>query len=159
MVLVLLGTQKNSFFRLLDELESCINNNLIQEEIIVQAGYTKYTSNNMKIIDFISSNELNNLLSQADLIITHGGVGSILNSIKLHKKVIAVPRLSKYNEHVNDHQEQIVESLDSKGYIIGIKDVLQLPDALKKVKNFMPKEFISNTNNMIKIISDYINNN
>lgn len=159
MILVLLGTQNNSFFRLLDKIEDCINNKLINEEVIVQAGYTSYTSNNMKILDFISEIELNKLVKKADLIITHGGVGSIINSLKLNKKVIAVSRLSKYNEHVNDHQTQIVKSFNDQGYIIGLDDVNLLDTSLKNINNFIPKKYISNTENILKIISNYIDNN
>ena len=72
MILVLLGTQNNSFVRLLDEIENCINNGIINEEVIVQAGHTKYTSEIMKIMDFIPVSELEDLLSNANLIITHG---------------------------------------------------------------------------------------
>ena len=159
MILVLLGTQNNSFFRLLDKIEDCINNKLINEEVIVQAGYTSYTSNNMKILDFISETELNKLVEKANLIITHGGVGSIINSLKLNKKVIAVSRLAKYNEHVNDHQTQIVKSLNDQGYIIGLEDVNLLGDTLKRVADFVPEKYISNTENILKIISNYIDNN
>ena len=109
MILVLLGTQNNSFHRLLEEIERLIENKVITEEVIVQAGYTKYTSENMKIFDFISKEELEELQEKADLIITHGGVGSILLSITKDKKVIAVPRLHQYEEHVNNHQKEIVE--------------------------------------------------
>lgn len=159
MILVLLGTQNNSFFRLLDKIEDCINNKLINEEVIVQAGYTSYTSNNMKILDFISETELNKLVEKANLIITHGGVGSIINSLKLNKKVIAVSRLAKYNEHVNDHQTQIVKSFNDQGYIIGLEDVNLLDDTLKRVADFVPEKYISNTENILKIISNYIDNN
>lgn len=74
MILVLLGTQNNSFFRLLDEIENCINAGLITEEVIVQAGHTVYQSNKMKILDFISQVELEKLIKEASYIITHGGV-------------------------------------------------------------------------------------
>ena len=57
MILVLLGTQNNSFFRLLDEIENCINDGLIQEEVIVQSGHTLYNSDKMEILDFISELE------------------------------------------------------------------------------------------------------
>ena len=159
MILVLLGTQNNSFFRLLDKIEDCINNKLINEEVFFQAGYTSYTSNNMKILDFISETELNKLVEKANLIITHGGVGSIINSLKLNKKVIAVSRLAKYNEHVNDHQTQIVKSFNDQGYIIGLEDVNLLGDTLKRVADFVPEKYISNTENILKIISNYIDNN
>lgn len=48
------------------------------------------------------------LIDEADLIITHGGVGSVISSVKMWKKEIASPRLAKYGEHTNDHQLQII---------------------------------------------------
>ena len=75
------------------------------------------------------------------------------------KKVIAVPRLKKYGEHVNDHQLDIVESFDKLGYIIGITDVSQLEEALQRVKEFRPKKYIQNTGNIISIVQNFIDNN
>jgi len=159
MILVLLGTQNNSFFRLLDEIENCINIGLITEEVIVQAGHTEYDSNKMKILDFISETEINKLIKKANYIITHGGVGSIIDSIKLNKKVIAVSRLSKYNEHVNDHQIQIINKFNNNGYIIGLNDACLLRDGIEKINTFIPKKYISNTKNILNIVSNYIDNN
>ena len=58
MILVTLGTQDNSFERLLKEIEHLIETGIIQEKVIVQAGNTKFESNKMKIIDFVSQKEL-----------------------------------------------------------------------------------------------------
>ena len=159
MILVMLGTQNNSFHRLLEEIDKLIDIGKIQEEVIVQAGYTKYESKNMKIIDFLPSEELEKLEQQANCIITHGGVGSIIGSIEKGKKVIAVPRLKQYGEHVNDHQLDIVESFDKLGYIIGIAEVSQLGEALQRIKEFEPKKYIQNTGNIIKIVEDFIDKN
>lgn len=74
MILVLLGTQNNSFHRLLEEIDKLIQKGIIKDEVIVQAGYTKYQSNNMKILDFVNKNRLEEMESKANLIITHGGV-------------------------------------------------------------------------------------
>lgn len=159
MILVMLGTQNNSFHRLLEEVDRLIEIGRINEDVIVQAGYTKYESDNMKIIDFVSDDEIEKIEQQADLIITHGGVGSIIGSIEKGKKVIAVPRLKQYGEHVNDHQLDIVESFDKLGYIIGIEDVSQLGEALQRVDKFKPKKYIQNTGNIIKIVEEFIDNN
>ena len=158
MILVLLGTQNNSFHRLLEEIDNLIEKKVINEKVIVQAGYTKYESKNMKIFSLIPQNELNNYQKEANLIITHGGVGSIISSLKIGKKVIAIPRLHEYGEHVNDHQKQIVESFDKKGYIIGINDVSQLENAIKKVANFIPKKYETNNKKMLSIIEQFIDN-
>lgn len=158
MILVLLGTQNNSFHRLLEEMERLIKNGIIKEEVIVQAGYTKYASEKMKMLELISKEELETLQNKANLIITHGGVGSILLSITKNKKVIAVPRLHQYNEHVNNHQKQIVELFNNKGYIIGVKGVEELEQAIKKVEEFEPKKYEQNHDKMLKIIEDFIEN-
>jgi len=159
MILVLLGTQNNSFYRLLEEIEENIKDGTIKEDVIVQTGFTKYKSENIKIFDMIPSNEYENYIKKADLIITHGGAGSIIQSIRLGKKVIAVPRLQKYGEHVNDHQIEIIKAFRDRGYIIGIEDIVELKNALVSVKDFKPKEFKGNIENMISIISDFIEKN
>jgi len=158
MILVLLGTQNNSFHRLLEEVQKNIDNGNIKEEVVVQKGYTKFESLNMKLYDEIPMEKLNELIEKSDLVITHGGVGSIITALKKEKKVIAVPRLKKYNEHVNDHQIDIIKSFNEAGYILGIDEVEELPEALEKIKKFKPEKYVQNTGNIIKMIEDYIEN-
>lgn len=158
MVLVLLGTQNNSFHRLLEEVDKLMEKEVIKDEVIVQSGHTKYESKNMKVFNLISKEELDNLQEKADIIITHGGVGSIISSVKLGKKVIAVPRLSKYKEHVNDHQKDIVSIFDKKGYIIGLDGIEELENAFERIKEFVPNRYEENNEKMLSIISDFIDN-
>lgn len=159
MVLVTLGTQNNSFHRLLEEVQKCIDTKIINEDVIVQAGATKFQSNNMKIFKLVPVEEMNKYIEQASYIITHGGVGSIVTSLKMGKKVIAVPRLHQYGEHVNDHQLQIIETFDGQGFIMGVRNVDDLGEAIKKIPNFTPAKFVSNTQNIINIIDNFIENN
>lgn len=159
MILVLLGTQNNSFHRLLEEIEKNIDSGNIKEEVVVQKGYTKFESKNMTLYTQLPVDELKKLIDKADLIITHGGVGSIITAIEENKKVIAVPRLKKYKEHVNDHQLDIIKSFDDAGYIIGLDSVEKIGEALNKVKDFEPKRYIKNTGNILKIVENFIDNN
>lgn len=156
MILVTLGTQNNSFHRLLEEVQKNIDNGNIKEEVIVQNGYTKFDSKQMKLIKEIPQDEFNKLIDQANLVITHGGVGSIITAITKGKKVIAIPRLKKYNEHVNDHQIEIIDSFNEKGYIIGIHSVEELGKALEKAKNFKPQKYVKNTGSILKLVEDFI---
>ena len=152
----MLGTQNNSFIRLLKELDRLKEKKIIKEDIIVQAGYTKYDSKNLEIFDFIEKDKLEEYQNKSDLIITHGGVGSNISSLKKNKKVIAIPRLKEYSEHVNDHQKDIIESFSNNGYIIGINDIKELEDAYKKSKDFKPKKYTPNNSKIIKIVEDFI---
>ena len=159
MILVMLGTQKNSFYRLLDEVQKCINKKIINEKVVVQAGYTKYESKDMEIFDLVSTKKINEYVKEANYIITHGGVGSIVTCLKMGKKVIAVPRYHQYDEHVNDHQLQIIQTFDGQGFIKGLKNVSELETAIKELPEFKPNKFVSQTQKVIGIIEDFIENN
>lgn len=156
MILVILGTQDKTFERLLIAVDREIKKGTIKDKVIVQAGSTKYESNYMEIFDYNSIDKFEKLISGSDLIITHGGVGSIIGSLKQSKKIIAVPRLSKHKEHVNDHQVEIVEEFSKNGYILACNDLDQLDNVLEKVKDFVPNKYQSNNNKMINIIENFI---
>ena len=158
MTLVILGIQDKDFSRLLKKIDQLIANHKIKDEVVVQAGTTKYQSSHMKIFDLIPMTEFNRLIGKADLIITHGGVGSIIQSLKKQKKVIVVPRLKEYGEHTNNHQLQIVNEFSKKGYVIPCTDIENLDDALAQVKDFNPKPYKSNNTQMIQLISQFIDN-
>lgn len=157
MILVTLGTQDKKFYRLLDTIETQINNGNIKDEVIVQAGCScDYKSKKMKIFDLISMDELDKLVEQCDFLITHGGVGSIISGLKKNKKIIAVARLKKYGEHTNDHQLQIIENFSKEGYILSLQDFNQLPKKLIELKKFKPKKYKSNNKKFINIIKKEI---
>lgn len=156
MILVVLGTQDKQFTRLLEAVDREIEKGVIKEKVVVQAGQTKYESKNMEIFDLVPAPEFEKLMNEADLIITHGGAGTILTGIKKGKKIIAAARLAKYKEHHNDHQKQIIGEFASRGYILELRDFNKLGTMIQKIKNFKPKKFESNTQNMIKLIDDYI---
>lgn len=161
MILVTLGTQDKAFTRLLKCIDNAIEKGIIKDKVVVQAGYTKqkYQSKNMEMFDLIDRDEFTKLVKECDYLITHGGVGSILTGLKNNKKVIVCPRLFKYHEHMNDHQVQIVNEFAKAGYIIPFNDGDDLEDAIKKLPNFKPKKYISNTDNLVEMITDFIDKN
>ena len=159
MILVTLGTQDKSFKRLLDAIQKQIDNGIIKDKVIVQAGCTKYSSKNMEILDLIPYDMFDEYIKKCDMLITHGGVGSIITGLKNDKVVIAAARLAKYKEHTNDHQLQIIENFVEYGYILALDNFDKLDEVLKKAKKFKPKKYQSNTTNMINLVKDYIDNN
>ena len=153
MILVTLGTQDQKMYRLLDMLE----HSNIKDEIIVQAGGSSdYKSEKMKIFKFVSMDEMNDLLDKAEIVITHGGSGSILSAIKKNKLVLAMPRLSKYHEHINDHQKEIVSEYVKEGYILDIKEKDDIDKKIQELKKFKPKKFVSNKKHFIDEIRKLI---
>lgn len=156
LILVTLGTNDKSFVRLIKKIEELVIQGVIQEEVVVQAGYTQYESNHLKIFDLITMDKFNELMKTCNLLITHGGVGTIISGLKNGKKVIAVPRLQKYGEHVNDHQLQIIENFSEAGYVLAAYDVDELDKILRQVTHFEVKQYVSNTQNMIQLVKEHI---
>ena len=51
MILITLGTQDKQFTRLLNVVQNEIDKGNIKDKVIVQAGHTKFESNDMEIFD------------------------------------------------------------------------------------------------------------
>lgn len=156
MVLVTLGTQDKKFYRLLDAVETAIQDGVITD-VVVQAGFSSdYKSDKMKIFDLIPTSEFDRLIDKCDILITHGGAGSIITGLKHNKKIIAAPRLKKYNEHTNDHQLQLISNFKQSGYIIALDDFNKLSELIKKIDEFTPRKFVSNQKNFIRRVKNII---
>ena len=152
MILVALGTQDKSFVRILEMVEELLERKIIKEEVYVQAGYTKFESKYMKIFDYLDMSKYERLLQECDVLISHGGVGTIVAAIKDGKKVIGVPRLAIYHEHHNDHQLEIIENFTKQGYILSANNVDELADAIENIKTFKPNKFVSNNDRFVALI-------
>ena len=159
LIFVILGTQDKKFPRLLEAIDKQIDEGHIDknEKIIVQAGSTKYQSENMEIRDYIGVSEFEQLIDEANLIICHAGVGTLLTALKKNKKIIAAARLKEYGEHVNDHQLQILENFRDAGYILALEDFDKFDLILKQAKVFTPAEFRSNKKFFIEQLEREIN--
>ena len=88
--------------------------------------------------------------------ITHGGTGVIIGAVKKGKKVIAVPRLAKYGEHVDDHQLQLLHQFDDLQLICACYDVEQLGECYKNLQNMHFRPYVSNTSVVIASIDEYL---
>jgi len=137
MILVLSGTQKQNFSRMLDAVAQLETD----EDIVVQAGHTPFSHEKMTVFDFLPSEELEILSNKATYIITHAGAGSMLGAIKNKKLVLAVPRLAKYNEHVDNHQLQLATKLEQLGYLLVMKDGDDMGVLFEQLKTFTPKPY------------------
>ena len=156
MILVLLGTQDKPFNRLLDEVLKLKEKGKINDDIVAQIGCTKFSSDKIKTLSFVSREEYAKLNDEADIIITHAGVGTITDCIKKGKKVIVVPRLKEYKEHTNDHQIQITKEFEEKGYVLAAYDIKDLGKVVKKLDKFKPNKYESNNEKFKEKLKEYI---
>lgn len=156
MIFVTLGSQKFQFDRLLAQIDELIKDEVIDEEVFAQIGYSKYEPKNYNFKRFINREEYEAVMNKSDKVITHGGTGAIVGALKKGKKVIAVPRLSRYKEHVDNHQMQIVKQFSDMNLIIACKDVKDLGEKYGELHNFKEKKYQSNTKSIINSIEEFI---
>ena len=156
MILVLLGTQDKPFERILKAVAKEKKKGYIKDRIIAQVGCTKFSCDNMEMFDFTSKEEIEKLIDKARIIITHAGVGTIIECLNKNKKVIVVPRLKKHGEHTNNHQMQITKEFALKNYVLPLYDVKNLSKTLDDIKTFKPVQYESNTERFKSKVKEYI---
>lgn len=133
MIFVTVGTHEQPFNRLLKAIDDyALEKGFAKSQIIVQKGFSKYTLNHVTSKEMYSAVEMDSFYNQADLIVSHGGPGSMFPAWLLGKPVIAVPRQKQFKEHVDDHQVEFCEFIEEKGKVICVKDIGNLSMAIEK---------------------------
>lgn len=156
MIFVTVGSQKFPFNRLLKEIDRLIECGIIKDEVIAQIGYSDYLPKNYKYVQFIDRDVFENYEQMADIVITHGGTGAIVGALKKNKKVIAVPRLKKYGEHVDNHQLQILSQFKEMNLICICEIIEELGMKYQEIHNTTFDSYVSNTDLIIESIQNFI---
>ncbi|WP_415293891.1 glycosyltransferase [Clostridium perfringens] len=99
------------------------------------------------------------MMKKSDIVITHGGTGAIITAVKAGKKVIAVPRLKRYGEHVDDHQVQLLKEFYEMGFIAACYDLDNFEKIYSDLDNMIFKSYVSNTKTILDSIREFIEKN
>lgn len=157
MIFVTVGSQKFQFNRLLMAVDNLVASGLAEDGAFAQTGACDYAPVYMEHEAFLDRERFRVCMDACDVVITHGGTGAIISAVKNGKKVIAVPRLARYGEHVDDHQIEIVRQFANMGIIEPCMNLTELPVAYNRaiVKNY--RLYQSNTARFCADLSNYIN--
>lgn len=158
MIFVTLGTQKFQFDRILKELDKLIDENkLKKEDIMVQNVCQEYQPKNFKPFRLKPQEEIDKITEDAEIIITHSGTGSIINSLKMGKRIIIVPRRKEFGEHVDNHQLELAEVFHEKYNIPVVTEMDELYDVIQKINEYRPIKWEENNTSLINSIENKIN--
>ena len=157
MIFLTVGTQMFQFDRLLKAVDELIDQNIIQETVIAQSGYSTYVPRNFRADPFLEPEEFKHLVESCDLLITHGGVSTILTGLSAQKKMVVVPRKKVYFEHVDDHQEEIAAKFEELRDICVCRNVDELSSCYHRARNStqLPSQvrlYFSNTTKFVNRI-------
>lgn len=156
MIFVSVGTQKFSFERLLKEIDHLINKNYIKEDVFAQIGYTDYVPENYLYKEFISEEIFDQKLRECRILITHGGVGTITKALQLEKKILIVPRMKKYHEHVDDHQIEIASAFQNRNFALSCMNINELESYIIKIQEQHFSKYLFSYAGVTKYVREFI---
>lgn len=114
-IFVVVGTQE-PFDRMIRAIDKWAGDNP-GNEIFAQISHAGYLPVNMGYTDFITPDIFDQRFSEADLIVSHAGMGTIISALRNSKPIVVMPRLAQYHEHRNDHQLATAKSFEKLGYV------------------------------------------
>lgn len=156
MLFITLGSQKFQFNRLLKAVDDLVEQGIVTDEVFAQIGYSDYVPRHYAYKDFLDRDEFAHYQDLADTVITHGGTGAIIGAAKKGKKIIAMPRLAKYGEHVDDHQLQLIGEFDRMQIILACYDEKKLGEVYRSLETAQLRHYQSNPGAILDSIDAYI---
>lgn len=138
-IFVALGTHPQQFNRLLEKIDLLLKEKKLKARVFAQTGNSTYKPR-FPFKKFLPPPEFEREFRKADLVITHGGAGSIISALRHKKPLIIVPRAKEYGEHTDNHQLDLALALDKRGKAIAVPDLEKLGTAVKKAKALHSKK-------------------
>ena len=189
MIFISLGTQDKPFNRIIDyilKLKEEIKE-LEDIEIVFQIGQTKLSEEeknkieklnektnekkvsekiknkeekNITVFNMLKPEEMKKYIINSSIVITHAGVGTIMECIEHNKDIIVLPRKEENGEHVNNHQEEIAFEMEKKGLLYKVDTYEKMKEIvielIKNSNNKKEKKYISNNEKFNDMLIDYL---
>ena len=161
--MIFVSAGHKEFDRLIEKMDSIAKNT--SREIIMQIGdKPTYLPENTEYFYFLPRKEIDEYFQNAELIITHCAVGTLLKAKNYLKPLIMVPRMKSHREVSDDHQIEFAKMLVQQQKIQGAKFVFDLDqleqiidDVLSKQENFVVKSSEDKAN-LINTLREFILN-
>lgn len=131
MIFVTVGTHEQPFNRLIQKVDGLKRDGVITEDVIMQTGFSTYEPNYCTYSKFYPYSEIQQMVKDARIVITHGGPSSFIMPLQIGKIPIVVPRQKDFNEHVNNHQVEFAEAVKERyGNIIVVENIDDLENVI-----------------------------
>lgn len=156
MIFVTLGANPHPFTRLAKKMDEMVGNGEIKEDVVMQLGTTPYKplhiKNCKKFFETGAGGEHEKILRDCSLIISHAGLGNIMQAKKFRKPIIVVPRRKKYGEHIDDHQLEIAKYMEKRGMCIAVYGLGELKEKIREAKKMKLEYADKKSSEAVKMI-------
>lgn len=140
MIFVTVGTHEQPFNRLIEYIDNLKKDGVINEEVIMQTGFSTYGPRYCKWSKLFPYKEMIQNVEKARIVITHGGPSSFIMPLQIGKIPVVVPRIHDFNEHVNNHQVDFAKAVAERmGNIIPVYEINELKNVIVNYENIVAK--------------------
>jgi len=153
MIYVTVGTMFMDFPRLINAMDAIAADT--GERVVIQTGMGNTVPKHAEHFDFKSHDGVLALQAESRLIVSHAGIGCVLDALEVHKPLIVMPRRHELNEHMDDHQVQIAEAVQARGWGRMILDVAELPEACANPPA-VPEAYHSSAHRLVWAVRDRV---
>ncbi|MBD3413249.1 MAG: hypothetical protein GF421_02320 [Candidatus Aminicenantes bacterium] len=126
---VTVGAEKRPFNRLIKIVDQYVAAGIFPKKTFIQTGHSFYRPKHCSSCSFLNYNDMENKVADADTVISHAGMGTVILCLRHHKIPILFPRMFSYREHVDDHQLIFAHTMAEKGLAL----TAQTPEELQKI--------------------------
>ena len=119
----------------------------------MQIGNSKDSPENCNWENFVAKDKMLQLIDEAEVVVCHGGFGSIRDTLAAGKTPVVVPRMPENGESI-DHQAEITEELEKANRVLAVYDINDLEDAIERAPLFKSEGV--EPNQIPGIIQDYL---
>ena len=144
------------FPRLIDWIERARQEGLLPPELIVQTGTGGRAIADAECHEGLPFDIVGQILDEADIVICHGGTGSIITALQRGCHVIVIPRQYALGEHYDDHQSEIADAFALRGLLQVARDYPAFVAALSAVKARTPRMATTNPQALAEWLRAYI---
>lgn len=131
MILVTTGSS-GPFEDLIRVVDNAVFKKEINEQVICQIGNGDYVPKNCKHFKFKES--IDSLIDEADLVITHGGTGTVTDLIRRKKRFIAVAN----TQLADNHQVEFLSKIASICNITWTDNLNEIVSLIKSTEKLEP---------------------
>ncbi|HOJ32340.1 MAG TPA: glycosyltransferase [Candidatus Hydrogenedentes bacterium] len=153
MIYVTVGTLFLDFARLINEMDRIAE--MSGERVVAQIGLSKTIPKHCEYFDFKPREEVLALQSEARVIVTHAGIGSVLDALEARRPLLVVPRLKKFREHLTDHQIELAEAVERRGWGKVIWDINSLAEACASPPS-PPAGYSSSKHRLVSAVEEFV---
>ncbi len=153
--IVIMGNMELPFQRLIDIVLESIS--FLPKPILIQGKNINLETipGDVTVVDIMNFTDFNRTIESSNVVISHAGVGVIMQTLKSGKRPLVIPRRAIHKEHINDHQLDLVKYLENSGGLVySFSSKSELYDILKRKSLVYDSAFDFPLFNNEKIIQD-----